>query len=1820
MNITELDSYNLDDAVKFNDQLNPRLWDNREHLRPEVRERLLEIADDFREFLGVTDLAIKDITVSGSNAAYTYTPNSDIDLHLVVDMPNDPVYRELFDAKKFQYNEQHDITIGGADVELYVQDADKPHISQGIYSLLNNDWLQVPRRVKSVVDDTSTRNKFESVGRQIERAIKSGNLKRITQLADKIKRMRQTGLENHGEFGPENLAFKMLRSQGLIKQLYDARNAAKDREFSLKEKAVAPRITYGFRTPTVVEADTMSLEEAPTLSDEEILRDFIDFCSKELELESMPVVKLRKDPQWSVVNRTFGRYIDDHNLLEVAWGQRHIMDVLRTVAHELTHRHQHERESVPSDAGETGSPWENEANARAGVLMRDYARLHPEHFAVGETQEVDEGLKGSAVAALSACIIGGGSLSGCATQQGMRPMDAARIIYNAKQYNSTVIKADVAQELNNFIRAQRGEVNAQNQSRLYQLQKPQNETMEGTYSVSSSKMFQRGDTVIDNYGLKMLPQGGRVIQQVGHMVIVTDIDTGTTMRLPANMLVPFRLLRKQTDEGASGYIPTKKQAKDPRYSMALTVDIKPGQLGKEANKLNLKTNRQGIPQVAKANGLFEKLALELDNFKQQDLFEINMGSKNLRQEAAKTGAIAGMEFEMIVPNVEGGGEEDLEPDYDMDERCRSIQDAYDFFYDGDYNSRRDCDRMREKMHEDYLEWLDDKIATDWTRGGEEYIAEWVKNNVDESVWNPDDLEGDARNEALEEYSANVHADPDSRDYESAYEEFREENQESYDESDWLDDADLDRMSYVEGSYSMNWPHWRSQGGGEANIEDVASEFENAIGRDVRASGNYHSGNTLRPSVANQRYIVEPDGSLDPDNSGDRGLEFVSPPLPIDEILGDLNKVKKWAKEYGCYTNDSTGLHINISVPNYSRENLDFVKLALLMGDKYVLDSFGRASNTYAKSALDIVKRHVRDNPEGAEALLDKMKGNLDQLATKAIHSGITSKYTSINTKDGHIEFRSPGGDWLDQNFDKIENTLLRFTVAMSAALNPEMYRQEYLTKLYKLLSENNKDVDTIKYFSDYVAGKIPKAALRSFVKQAQLQRNIKRGKATDQKPNDGTYELYDKRTGETIPDTEFSARNQSDVNTRVDDYVNHGQHGMDTIDARLLFGARPVADAGGADQGDSPNPLRPTGPGPWEVYNRTTGNSAVNLVQGGQPITDRAQAQRQAMALISTGRHDLYGVRTRGGEPVPGSTLDLQRQRAAQQEIPEVPLDIEQNFPQARTDGRDTNYSFRDLFGTTDQASSAPPGNSFSGQWRVVDGAGRELYVFRGVGNNQADANRIAATWARENNYSGALDVVPVMIEGITESVNPADTLYFFDVAKGGRSFDHLDLRIMGLKKSQKGRWYYQPGRDSTDLLTTATLKYLEKTLNVPARAWTKPVAETRIIDPERVDVYYRPVPDSRGRRVVARNIPTSTLEPLLQKLSEKYGVPVESFEWTPTEPINEAFDQPYAIQWIKQNGDWHATADLDDGSELIVLFMAQGDNNWMVEFERDENMEITGEGDATRVFATVLMAMQQFIAKRKPAMLNFSAEKEDDPTGSRSRLYDRMVQRYITGTGYDLTRKDVPGGATYTLTKQAPGVAEAFDQPYRTKSEKSDYGDVDMLAKLPDGTNLSIMFNNQGDDEWQVEFYRDNSQEVTGGGDAQRVFATVLTSMQKFIKKYKPWRLTFSANKDVQPGQNSESRAKLYNRLVQRYAAAWGYEEYSEDHGDQITYELTQLKPSVAENFADGKGPGRPGDSQRHGIPKGATMAQLEKASHAKGRKGQLARWQLNMRRGRKK
>ena len=209
---------------------------------------------------------------------------------------------------------------------------------------------------------------------------------------------------------------------------------------------------------------------------------------------------------------------------------------------------------------------------------------------------------------------------------------------------------------------------------------------------------------------------------------------------------------------------------------------------------------------------------------------------------------------------------------------------------------------------------------------------------------------------------------------------------------------------------------------------------------------------------------------------------------------------------------------------------------------------------------------------------------------------------------------------------------------------------------------------------------------------------------------------------------------------------------------------------------------------------------------------------------------------------------------------------------------------------------------------------------------------------------------------------------------------------------------------------------------------------------------------------------------------------------------------------------------------------------------------------------------------RRIQKMLNYKFNANLDVDGVLGPLTQKSINQFMPSARPGSA--DQPNRTTAVQGKKLKTnrMAEAFDQPYKTKSEKSDYGDVDMLAKLPDGTNLSIMFNQEDaeNNTWGVEFYRNNSQEVTGEGDAQRIFATVLAAIQKFIKKNKPQKLFFSASKEVEPDQNSESRAKLYDRLVQRYARAWGYRAFRADTGSIVRYEFSRLKPAVAEEQLD--------------------------------------------------
>lgn len=226
MNLKELSSFTVADAVVFHDTLNPKIFRGQQ-LRPEVKAKLELIAQDFMEELGISGLNVKDITVSGSNAAYSYTDNSDLDLHILVDMsklPNDEVYKELFNAKKTVYNDSHNIKIHGIPVELYVQDSSEPVISLGEYSLTQDKWLRVPSKRRANFDQNATKSKYYKLLELVKIALKSHDIDKVSNVLRKIKRYRQAGLDKGGEFSPENLAFKVLRSQGFITKLYELRD------------------------------------------------------------------------------------------------------------------------------------------------------------------------------------------------------------------------------------------------------------------------------------------------------------------------------------------------------------------------------------------------------------------------------------------------------------------------------------------------------------------------------------------------------------------------------------------------------------------------------------------------------------------------------------------------------------------------------------------------------------------------------------------------------------------------------------------------------------------------------------------------------------------------------------------------------------------------------------------------------------------------------------------------------------------------------------------------------------------------------------------------------------------------------------------------------------------------------------------------------------------------------------------------------------------------------------------------------------------------------------------------------------------------------------------------------------------------------------------------------------------------------------------------------------------------------------------------------------------------------------------------------------
>ena len=236
------------DAESFesHDMLETRIWDG-EEIKPQISSNLLKIAQDFIDNLPV-EIDVDDVRLTGSLANYNWSNYSDVDLHIIVDFlgvdENRALVKSFFDNARMRWNNKHHIRVKGYDVEIYVEDLREQHLSSGVYSLLNNEWVKKPKKFRNSIDFSAARRKADDIEFQVNivdnlilaRKLKSA-IKNIDRLKKKIKNMRLAGLESAmREFSIENITFKILRRNGTLDRLEELKNRVYDQLMTIKEE------------------------------------------------------------------------------------------------------------------------------------------------------------------------------------------------------------------------------------------------------------------------------------------------------------------------------------------------------------------------------------------------------------------------------------------------------------------------------------------------------------------------------------------------------------------------------------------------------------------------------------------------------------------------------------------------------------------------------------------------------------------------------------------------------------------------------------------------------------------------------------------------------------------------------------------------------------------------------------------------------------------------------------------------------------------------------------------------------------------------------------------------------------------------------------------------------------------------------------------------------------------------------------------------------------------------------------------------------------------------------------------------------------------------------------------------------------------------------------------------------------------------------------------------------------------------------------------------------------------------------------------------
>jgi len=276
------------EAIEKHNELNQKLFDGKK-LKPDVREKIQEITNEFLKILAEEDiqLNVRDVILTGSNASYNYTKDSDIDLHIIAETESledsAKLYPKIYKAYARIFGNKFEISFYGIPVEIYVETEADPVVSNGIYSIMYNQWIKEPKEeVVPEIDQDALKaavKPWEDEAKALLKKLDDNMPEGEDEIDDYIARLyelRQKGIYNTdgNEFSIENLTFKEIRNAGLLQKLKDLRNKIVAKKLSLDEAVKYLDDAHEFRdygTDDVHENDVIDIKKASTFSTQDLL-------------------------------------------------------------------------------------------------------------------------------------------------------------------------------------------------------------------------------------------------------------------------------------------------------------------------------------------------------------------------------------------------------------------------------------------------------------------------------------------------------------------------------------------------------------------------------------------------------------------------------------------------------------------------------------------------------------------------------------------------------------------------------------------------------------------------------------------------------------------------------------------------------------------------------------------------------------------------------------------------------------------------------------------------------------------------------------------------------------------------------------------------------------------------------------------------------------------------------------------------------------------------------------------------------------------------------------------------------------------------------------------------------------------------------------------------------------------------------------------------------------------------------------------------------------------------------------------------------------